>query len=51
MTAAAATALATEHLHGFLRSLEHAGVGVSPPKKADFLRSIVASPPAGVEGL
>jgi uncharacterized protein with von Willebrand factor type A (vWA) domain len=44
-------AAATEHLHGFLRSLEDAGVAVSPPKKADFLLAIVASPPDGVDQL
>ena len=44
-------ALAREHLHGFLRALEEAGVGVSPPKQADFLVSLVASPPEDVDGL
>jgi uncharacterized protein len=46
-----AAALARDHLHGFLRALEDAGVGVAPPKKADFLVSLVASPPADVDGL
>jgi uncharacterized protein with von Willebrand factor type A (vWA) domain len=45
------TELATDRLHGFLRSLADAGVPVSPPKRADFLRALVASPPAGVEEL
>jgi uncharacterized protein len=44
-------AAATEHLHGFLRSLEDAGVGPSPPKKADFLMAVVASPPDSVTEL
>jgi uncharacterized protein with von Willebrand factor type A (vWA) domain len=43
--------LARDHLHGFLRALEDAGVSVAPPKKADFLVSLVASPPADVDGL
>ena len=43
--------LAREHLHGFLRALEDAGVAVAPPKKADFLVSLVASPPADVDAL
>jgi hypothetical protein len=42
---------AREHLHAFLRALEDAGVTVASPKKADFLLSIVASPPADVDGL
>lgn len=46
-----AAALARDHLHGFLRALEDAGVAVAPPKKADFLVSLVASPPANVDGL
>ena len=41
-----AAELARDHLHGFLRALEDAGVAVAPPKKADFLVSLVASPPA-----
>jgi uncharacterized protein with von Willebrand factor type A (vWA) domain len=45
------TQLATEHLHGFLRSLEECGLDVSAPKKADFLLSLVRSPPADVDGL
>jgi uncharacterized protein len=40
------TALATEHLHGFLGSL-----AASPGKKADFLLAVVASPPASVDEL
>jgi uncharacterized protein len=44
-------AAATEHLHGFLRSLEDAGVGPSPPKKADFLLAVAASPPDSVTEL
>jgi uncharacterized protein with von Willebrand factor type A (vWA) domain len=44
-------ALARDHLHAFLRALEDAGVAVASPKKADFLVSIVASPPADVGGL
>jgi uncharacterized protein with von Willebrand factor type A (vWA) domain len=51
MTAPAPTRLAGEHLRGFLRSLADAGVAVSPPKQADFLLSLVASPPADVEAL
>jgi uncharacterized protein with von Willebrand factor type A (vWA) domain len=43
--------LAREHLHAFLRALEDAGVAVSSPKKADFLLSLVASPPDDVDGL
>ena len=43
--------LAREHLHGFLRALEDAGVAIAPPKKADFLVALVASPPDGVEAL
>jgi len=43
--------LAREHLHGFLRALEDAGVAIAPPKKADFLVSLVASPPEGIEPL
>ena len=43
--------LAREHLHGFLRALEDAGIAVAPPKKADFLVSLVASPPATVDAL
>ncbi len=43
--------LAREHLHGFLRALEDAGLSVAPPKKADFLVSLVASPPEGIEPL
>lgn len=45
------TELATEHLHGFLRSLDDAGVAAAPPKKADFLFALVASPPADVDEL
>lgn len=51
MSAPSPTALATEHLHGFLRSLEDAGVSASPPKKADFLLALVSSPPASVDEL
>jgi uncharacterized protein len=43
--------LARDHLHAFLRALEDAGVAVSPPKKADFLVALVASPPERVEAL
>jgi uncharacterized protein len=43
--------LARDHLHAFLRGLEDAGVVVAPPKKADFLVSLVASPPTDVDGL
>jgi uncharacterized protein with von Willebrand factor type A (vWA) domain len=43
--------LARDHLHAFLRALEDAGVAVSPPKKADFLLALVASPPAHVDAL
>jgi uncharacterized protein with von Willebrand factor type A (vWA) domain len=46
-----AAALARDHLHAFLRALEDAGVAVASPKKADFLVSLVASPPADVDGL
>ncbi len=48
---AMSVAAATEHLHGFLRSLEDAGVGPAPPKKADFLRAVVSSPPDSVTEL
>src|SRR3954463_5285301 len=51
MTAATPTRLAGDHLHGFLRSLEAAGIAVSPPKQADFLLALVASPPADVNEL
>lgn len=51
MPAASSTRLAGEHLHGFLRSLDEAGMAVSAPKKADFLLSVVASPPGDVEAL
>jgi uncharacterized protein with von Willebrand factor type A (vWA) domain len=44
-------AIARDHLHAFLRALEDAGVAVASPKKADFLVSLVASPPADVDGL
>jgi uncharacterized protein with von Willebrand factor type A (vWA) domain len=47
----AACELARDHLHAFLRALEDTGVAVASPKKADFLMSIVASPPADVDGL
>jgi uncharacterized protein with von Willebrand factor type A (vWA) domain len=40
-----------DHLHAFLRTLTETGVAVSPPKRADFLRSVVASPPEDVAGL
>ena len=43
--------LAREHLHGFLRALEDAGVCVPPPKKADFLVALTASPPENVGAL
>jgi uncharacterized protein with von Willebrand factor type A (vWA) domain len=46
-----AALLARDHLHAFLRALEDAGVAVASPKKADFLMSIVASPPDDVGGL
>jgi uncharacterized protein with von Willebrand factor type A (vWA) domain len=46
-----AVALARERLHAFLRALEEAGAGASPPKRADFLVSLVASPPADVDAL
>jgi uncharacterized protein with von Willebrand factor type A (vWA) domain len=42
---------ARDHLHGFLRALEDAGVAIASPKKADFLVSLVASPPDDVGGL
>jgi uncharacterized protein len=43
--------VARDHLHAFLRALEDTGVAVSPPKKADFLMSLVASPPERVDAL
>jgi uncharacterized protein with von Willebrand factor type A (vWA) domain len=43
--------LARDRLHAFLRALEETGVGVSTPKKADFLLALTASPPADVDGL
>jgi uncharacterized protein with von Willebrand factor type A (vWA) domain len=43
--------MARDHLHAFLRALEDAGVAVSSPKKADFLMSLVASPPEHVDAL
>ncbi|HTE64456.1 MAG TPA: VWA domain-containing protein [Solirubrobacteraceae bacterium] len=46
-----AVAIARDHLHAFMRALEDAGVAVSPPKKADFLVAIVASPPDDVDAL
>ena len=42
---------AREHLHGFLRSLDDAGVRVAADKRADFLRAIVLSPPGDVDAL
>ena len=45
------TRRAEDHLHAFLRALAEAGVAVSPPKRADFLMSVVASPPDDVTGL
>jgi len=45
------TALARDHLHGFLRALHDVGVVASPPKPADFLSALVASPPADVDAL
>lgn len=51
MSGASPTARATEHLHGFLRALEDAGVAAGPAKRADFLLALVASPPAGVDEL
>ena len=46
-----AVGTARDHLHGFMRALEESGVGASPPKQADFLFSLVASPPDDVDGL
>jgi uncharacterized protein with von Willebrand factor type A (vWA) domain len=46
-----ATALARDRLLGFMRSLEETGVPVSTPKQADFLMSLVVSPPPDVDGL
>jgi len=43
--------VARDHLHAFLRALEDTGVAISPPKKADFLMSLVASPPEHVDAL
>ena len=45
------TRQAEDHLHAFLRALTEAGVSVSPPKRADFLMSVVASPPEHIRGL
>jgi len=45
------TRRAQDHLHAFLRALAEAGVAASPPKQADFLMSLVASPPADITGL
>ena len=45
------TRRAQDHLHAFLRALTETGVAVSPPKRADFLRSLVASPPEDLAGL
>ncbi len=45
------TQRAEDHLHGFLRALTEAGVAASPPKRADFLIAVVASPPRDVTGL
>jgi uncharacterized protein with von Willebrand factor type A (vWA) domain len=42
---------AREHLHGFLRSLDDAGVRVGAEKRADFLRAVALSPPGDVDGL
>jgi len=42
---------AREHLHGFLRSLDDAGVRVGAEKRADFLRAIALSPPGDVDAL
>ncbi len=42
---------AREHLHGFLRSLDDAGVRVGAEKRADFLRAVALSPPGDVEAL
>jgi uncharacterized protein with von Willebrand factor type A (vWA) domain len=46
-----ATLVTRDHLHAFLRALEDAGVAISTPKKADFLMSLVASPPGDVGAL
>ena len=43
--------LAREHLLGFLRALREAGVAAPAPKRADFLLSLVTSPPADVDAL
>ena len=45
------TRRAQDHLHAFLRALGEAGVAVSPPKRADFLLAVAASPPEDVAGL
>jgi len=45
------SAVAREHLHGFLRSLDDAGVRVGAEKRADFLRAIALSPPGDVDAL
>ena len=45
------TRKAQHHLHAFLRALNETGVAVSPPKRADFLQSVVVSPPEDVTGL
>lgn len=45
------TRRAQDHLHAFLRALAEAGVAASAPKQADFLMSLVASPPADITGL
>jgi uncharacterized protein with von Willebrand factor type A (vWA) domain len=42
---------AREHLHGFLRSLDDAGVRVGAEKRADFLRAVALSPPGDVDAL
>jgi uncharacterized protein len=43
--------LARDHLLGFLRALREAGIAAPAPKRADFLLSIVASPPESVDAL
>ena len=42
-TDAAAADRAAGHLDGFVRSLGEAGVGVSMPKRIDFLRALEIS--------
>ena len=46
-----ATAVAREHLLAFLRALREAGVAAPAPKRADFLLSLVTSPPGDVDAL